>query len=212
MEQKLLRSQMNPHFLFNVLNAIQGFIFKSDPVQAGTYLGKFAELIRMILDNSRSNYVTLDKEILSLEHYLELQKLRFTPSFDYIINVDDSLNQKEINVPPMLAQPFIENAIEKGIKGMEKGLIEINFYKKKNQILFDITDNGVGLNKSLALKSEESNDHRSLATTITKERIHLIKNEFNQAIRFNIVDLSSTSKEADSTGTKVSFQIPLVQA
>lgn len=119
LKQKLLVSQMNPHFIFNSLNAIQNYIFKQDSLKAGNYLTQFSELIRMILDYSRKDYISVESEVKLLTNYLELQKLRFESKFDFDIIVDEKIDRESIHIPPMLAQPFIENAIEHGI-----------FYKK----------------------------------------------------------------------------------
>ena len=116
LEQKLLRSQMNPHFIFNSLIAIQSYIYKKDPVQAGDFLAKFADLVRIILEASRVEFVKLTKEIKMLNLYFELQNLRFENKFEYKIEVSDDIDAENISIPPMLAQPFIENAIEHGIR------------------------------------------------------------------------------------------------
>lgn len=115
LKQKLLVSQMNPHFIFNSLNAIQNYIFKQDSLKAGNYLSQFSELIRMILDYSRKDYISIEAEVKLLNNYLELQKLRFENKFDFAIVVDEDIDRESIHIPPMLAQPFIENAIEHGI-------------------------------------------------------------------------------------------------
>jgi tetratricopeptide (TPR) repeat protein len=115
LEQKLLRSQMNPHFIFNSLIAIQSFIYENNALTAGNYLSKFADLMRLILENSRQEYVKFEKEKKTLELYLELQALRFDQKFNYSIEVDPSIEMKGLKIPPMLAQPFLENAIEHGI-------------------------------------------------------------------------------------------------
>jgi tetratricopeptide (TPR) repeat protein len=119
LEQKLLRSQMNPHFLFNALTGIQNFIVAQKPDKASIYLSKFANLVRNILDNSVEELVPLEKEISTIENYLELQKVRYAGKFDYHIEIDDNLDPETVMIPPMLAQPFIENSIEHGIKHRE---------------------------------------------------------------------------------------------
>ncbi|MCH8318855.1 MAG: tetratricopeptide repeat protein, partial [Bacteroidetes bacterium] len=116
LEQKLLRSQMNPHFIFNSLTSIQSFIYKHNSAEAGKYLSSFARLMRLILENSRQEYVSLEKEITTLDHYLTLQKLRFVNKFTYAIDVDPNIDIETMAIPPMLAQPFIENALEHGIR------------------------------------------------------------------------------------------------
>jgi tetratricopeptide (TPR) repeat protein len=206
LEQKLLRSQMNPHFIFNSLIAIQSFIYKNDPKEAGRYLSGFAKLIRHILENSREEYISLSKEIQTLEHYLELQKLRYDEHFDYTIEVDGNLDPEDISIPPMLAQPFIENSIEHGIKNLDvKGKIDIRFSIKNGQVLFQVTDNGVGIEKSVSMK-QESQEHHSLATIITKERLFILNKRKSNKIRFVIDELKDSLNNV--LGTQVSFTIP----
>ncbi len=120
LEQKLLRSQMNPHFIFNSLMAIQSYIYKNDPVQAGDYLAKFADLVRITLENSRVEFVLLENELKMLQIYLELQSLRFNNKFEHQITVGKNIDPQVIRVPPMLAQPFIENAIEHGLRHKDR--------------------------------------------------------------------------------------------
>ncbi|MCW3071770.1 MAG: Two-component system sensor histidine kinase, partial [Bacteroidetes bacterium] len=128
LEQKLLRSQMNPHFIFNSLIAIESYIYKNEPKEAGKYLSGFARLMRLILENSREEYIPLSKEIKTLEYYLQLQKNRFDNAFDYAIELSEGTDPEAIAIPPMLAQPFIENSIEHGIKNNgTKGSISIRF-------------------------------------------------------------------------------------
>jgi sensor histidine kinase YesM len=115
-EQRLFRSQMNPHFIFNSLASVQNFIVKQDDTKASIYLSRFSELVRSILNNSLQEQITLEEEISTIENYLALQKVRFSDQFDYELEVDETLDPESTFVPPMLTQPFIENAIEHGIK------------------------------------------------------------------------------------------------
>jgi len=208
LEQKLLRSQMNPHFIFNSLTAIESFIYKSEPREAGRYLSGFARLMRLILDNSREEFVTLEAEIQTLEHYLKLQKLRFDDFFDYSIRTSDAIDVYSIQIPPMLAQPFIENAIEHGLKGIDKkGKIEIDFSLRNNELVFEVRDNGIGIEKTLALKNENKT-HKSLATTITSERLKNL-NKKKKNIQVSMKDLRNTENEV--TGTLVTFLIPFTR-
>ncbi|MFL5754248.1 MAG: tetratricopeptide repeat protein [Bacteroidia bacterium] len=206
LEQRLLRSQMNPHFIFNSLIAIESFIYKNEPKEAGKYLSGFARLMRLILENSREEYVTLEKEIKTLEYYLELQKLRFEDKFTYSIVSEESIDVENIAVPPMLAQPFIENAIEHGIKsGKVKGEISIHFRKVEGQILFEVKDNGIGIEKARLLEKEEKK-HQSLATVITRERLSILNRRKADKIRLFIEDIKDSLNNV--MGTRVSFSIP----
>ncbi len=204
LEQKLLRSQMNPHFIFNSMTAIQNFIYKNNTAEAGKYLSDFAKLIRLILENSREEYISIDKEIKTLEYYLKLQSLRFENKFNYNINIDQNIDTETMTIPPMLTQPFIENSIEHGIfPKNEKGLINICFVLKNNIILFQVKDNGIGREKAEKIKNK---NHKSLATSITKERLINLNKKNKQKIKLNITDIKNT--DGNIQGTKVMFYIP----
>jgi tetratricopeptide (TPR) repeat protein len=208
-EQKLLRSQMNPHFIFNALVAIQSFIYKKESVEAAKYLSSFARLIRLVLSNSREEFVTLKCEIDTLSNYLSLQKLRFENKFDYTIVMDPRLEPELVNVPPMLAQPFIENAIEHGIFGMNgPGRIVIIIHKKDNTILIEVNDNGIGREKGRELRAKSDKSHESLATRITEERISSLNRKYPWKISLSITDLFTDKKEP--AGTSVLLSIPLL--
>ncbi|MEZ5196899.1 MAG: histidine kinase [Bacteroidales bacterium] len=212
MEQRLLRSQMNPHFIFNSLSSIQSFIFESNPIEAGSYLSRFAELIRSILYNSREEFIPLEKEIKTLQYYFDLQQLRYTNKFDYEIDIDPLLEVESISIPPMLAQPFIENAIEHGIKHLdEKGLISVSFtLMKAETLLMMVEDNGIGIKAARSLKNEKGEEHKSLATIITKERIEILnKGKRKKLYSMQINDTFDSNGMVD--GTRVKFIIPFVQ-
>ncbi len=206
LEQRLLRSQMNPHFIFNALSVIQGFIFKNNPKDAGRYLAKFSMLIRMILENSRKEYIPLDQEITALEYYLELQQLRFRDKFDFKIQIDEGIFPEQIVIAPMLTQPFIENAIEHGIQHKEgKGMLRMNFEMKKDVLLFTLEDDGVGRTFASTVQTKKRK-HQSLSTQITKERLLLYQQKKNRSFRLAISD--RMNRQAAIIGTKVSIQIP----
>lgn len=207
LEQKLLRSQMNPHFIFNSLIAIESFIYKNEAREAGKYLSGFARLMRLILENSREEYIPLGKEIKTLEHYLELQKLRFEEKFSYSIETEEGLDPESVAIPPMLAQPFIENSIEHGLLNLKvKGQISIRFFRKGNELVFEVRDNGIGPEKAQALRQEEKR-HQSLATVITEERLAILNKIKSQKIKVSISELKDA--EGKVSGTEVSFSVPL---
>jgi tetratricopeptide (TPR) repeat protein len=207
LEQKLLRSQMNPHFIFNSLTSIQSFIFDEDKLLAGKYIADFAALMRLILENSREEFIILEKEINTLKYYLELQKLRYENKFDYSIFVDSSLNPEFDVIPPMLGQPFVENSIKHGIVKKEtKGQIDIRLIKKDRYLVFEIEDNGIGREKAQQVKDTESSKHISLALSITRERLENINSRNSKKINFEIIDLV---KNGQPSGTLVAFKIPL---
>ncbi|MCI5058698.1 MAG: tetratricopeptide repeat protein, partial [Flavobacteriales bacterium] len=167
LEQKVLRTQMNPHFISNSLTAIQAFILKNQSIQSASYLAKFAKLMRLIIESSRMDLIKLEEELQILEYYLDLQKLRFDNKLDFSISIDDALDPEEIRLPPMLLQPFIENAVEHGINKSE-GKIDIQFNSSAKEILISIEDNGIGIASSRAV---DKKDRKSYSTQITKERI-----------------------------------------
>lgn len=210
-EQKLLRSQMNPHFIFNSLTSIQSFIFENNPIEAGSYLSKFSELIRSILYNSREEYISLEKEIKTLENYLEIQQLRYNNKFDYTIEVDPGIDIEMLAVPPMLAQPFIENSIEHGIKNIEvRGMITIKFSLLDESISLIIEDNGIGMEASKKLKDKKAQEHKSLAIIITKERMEILnKRRKRKSCSMQIKDI--TGDKGKVVGTRVEFVIPYLK-
>lgn len=207
LRQKLQLSQMNPHFIFNSLNAIQNYIFKEDRLEAGIYLSKFSELFRQILNFSRKDYITLEEEIGFLNNYMELQHIRFHDKLSYKITIDPGINRENVYVPPMLAQPFIENSIEHGILNKEgNGYVHISFSKKENALVYEIEDNGVGLEKAKELKKKRRGSYESLSTMITQERIKALNSKSKWSINIEIIDLASL--KSNQTGVKVIFSIP----
>ncbi len=196
-----LQAQMNPHFIFNSLIAIQSYIYKKNVREAGDYLSRFAKLMRQMLENSKGDDVTLETEKNMLEHYFELQKLRFSDKFDYILEIDETLDPYETLIPPFLSQPFIENAIEHGIMHLEgKGHLSIRFLKQDDQLLFVLEDNGIGIDK--ATKNRVS-EHEPMAIDITKKRLDLLNRKVEKEIIFTL------KGRDDEQGTKVTFTIPL---
>jgi len=207
LEQRLLLTHMNPHFIFNSLTAIQSYIFRNDPKSAGKYLASFAKLVRLILENSRNKYTTIGKEIKTLEHYLELQALRFDEKFEFAIEADPDIERESMTIPPMLTQPFIENAIEHGINtDAGKGHIIIRYLLHDEIIIIEVEDDGIGINKAMQLQKEGQKDHISLATKISKERLENLNKLEKGKISMEIVDLATINNLFH--GTKVTFKIP----
>ncbi len=200
LEQKLLRSQMNPHFIFNSLSSIQAYIYSNETMEAGKYIANFAKLMRLILENSRKEFISVSNEIETLEYYLKLQKLRFDNKFDYKVIISENINSENDYIPPMLAQPIIENAIEHGVRKLDRqGSIEINFVKKGKSITLSVTDNGRGFDEN---KSNQKEKNESYALKITEERLATYSK--NSKIK-----IKTLKKQDKIVGTKVSFQIPL---
>ncbi len=202
LQQKTLRLQMNPHFMFNALNSIQNNIGVGNEQTARYYLAKYSKLMRMVLENSRNNLITLDDEIKMLENYLLLEKFSNNESFDFEIIVNESIEKQEILLPPMIIQPFIENAIVHGMKNLEvKGRIVVNFNLLGDYLMCTVEDNGVGRE----LKNNES-EHKSTALIVTQERLDLLQ-ENNNLKTIEIIDLKDNFGKA--TGTKICIKIPL---
>jgi len=206
-QQKLLRSQMNPHFIFNSLTSVQNFIIKHDEIKASTYLARFSDLVRSILNNSLEEEITLEEEISTIENYLELQKVRFSDKFDFLIDVNEKLDLENTFIPPMLAQPFIENAIEHGIKQKQtKGFISIRFNSLNKKIILEIEDDGIGRLKAQENLLKRDKEHKSLATILTRERIEVLNKRMKKKITLDIIDLKNELGEP--AGTRVVFEIP----
>jgi len=207
LQQKLLRSQMNPHFIFNSLASIQGYITEKDPRNANKYLSKFAKLMRNIMDSSVEEFIPLADEIATIDNYLELQKVRYEGKFDFTIEVDEKIDAETMSIPPMLAQPFIENSIEHGLKNKKgNGIVEIRFVLNKDLILFEVKDDGIGREKAKEILFEQNKDHRSLATDITRKRLSILNKKLRKKITLEIIDLRNEA--GLSAGTKVVFEIP----
>ena len=175
LEKSALQAQMNPHFIFNCLNSIQGFIMDNEKEQAMEYLGKFAKLIRLNLNASVDSTIRLDQEILILENYLALEQLRHDHSFSYQITTANNIAIDRVDIPPMLLQPFVENAVLHGMKGIDAdGEIQINFTTDQAMLIIDIKDNGRG-----HVKTKTSKFHRSLGMSITQKRLAHINRTLN---------------------------------
>ncbi|MBI5541251.1 MAG: tetratricopeptide repeat protein [Bacteroidia bacterium] len=205
-EQKLLRTQMNPHFIFNSLASIESFIYDQQPKEAGEYLTSFSRLMRLILENSKSEYITLEKEIETLNFYLSLEKLRLNDTLDYSIELSNVIHTDQVYLPPMLAQPFIENAIEHGFRGIDQtGIITITFTLKEKYLEVQITDNGIGIAETQ--EKELHKTHRSMAMEITQERLKILNKSKRQKMIFSVTDLFNENQE--NKGTKIIFSIPV---
>jgi ligand-binding sensor domain-containing protein/two-component sensor histidine kinase len=208
LEQRLLRSQMNPHFVFNSLTSIQNYMLDNHSAKASRYLAKFSKLLRLILDNSRNESITLDQEIQTLDHYLTLQKSRYDRKFDYTLQVDPSLDPEFTRIPPMLVQPYVENAIEHGFKPLSQpGRLSVLFEADGSYIKITVEDNGIGIRQSEKLHQVKSREHQSLANTITRERIQNMNRFGKHKIGLVVKDLKEL--DADGRGTRVTIWLPL---
>ncbi|MCB0428621.1 MAG: histidine kinase [Flavobacteriales bacterium] len=207
LEQSALRAQMNPHFIFNSLNSIQSFISGHDTASAERYLSKFARLIRLILENSRSNCIPLENEIRTLQFYMELEQLRFQNKFDFRFDIDPELEPEFDMIPPMIIQPAIENAIIHGIMPLKKpGLITITMKKSGNNLLCTVEDNGVGRTRAAEAGQGNAKAHHSVGLLVTRERLQNLHLSAGQQIDFRIEDMY---RNGQACGTKVVIFMPI---
>ncbi|MBO6516343.1 MAG: histidine kinase [Bacteroidia bacterium] len=209
LELKALRSQMNPHFIFNSLNSIQYFVLNNEPKEAYTYLTKFSHLMRMILQNSRVKYITLQEEYDWLFTYLDLEKLRMENQLDFSIEIDDRLDKNHIYVPSMLIQPYVENAIIHGLLPKpENRKLAVSFSKHRDKLKCQIEDNGIGRKKSAELNASRTKKHKSQGIQLTGERLEILTQDQSTSREFFILDLFDDNNEP--IGTRVTLFLPIV--
>lgn len=208
-EMQALRAQMNPHFIFNSLNSINNFILKNESELASDFLTKFSRLVRQVLNNSRNKLVSLEDEFAALKLYLELEQLRFNNKFTYQFNVDNYLDVNLVLIPPLLIQPYVENAIWHGLMHKETdGKITIKAYQEDEKLFFVIADDGIGRKKAAEYKSRYGIRKKSMGMDITSDRISIINKMFNMEASMEIIDLYNDKHEA--CGTKVMISIPVI--
>jgi ligand-binding sensor domain-containing protein len=209
LEMQALRAQMNPHFIFNSLNSINRFILQNNKSQASEYLTKFSKLVRMILQNSQASLITLENELESLELYLELEALRFNYHFDYKISVPKDMDISALKVPPLILQPYVENAIWHGLMHKEeKGLLDIEVIEENDHLYFKITDDGIGREKAAALASKSATKHKSMGLRITAHRIAILQNSEALTSPVTINDLVDANGYA--AGTEITIKMPVL--
>ena len=204
-----LRAQMNPHFIFNALNSIQQFVLEGNADEANRYLSRFSKLQREILNNSDQQFIPLEKEKDILEIYLELEQLRFKENFNYTIKIDDSIDTDEIMIPPMIVQPFVENAIWHGLMPKQGNKeVSIDFHLKNDTYLVcTITDNGIGREAASVIKAnkETNNQHKSKGLSLVYDRLRILEKQLNQPFEVRFEDLFSENGSA--RGTKVTLNL-----
>lgn len=206
-QQRLLRSQMNPHFLFNSLNSIQGFISSNNTTKADRFLALYARLMRSILENSAKERVLLHDELSALKSYIELEQMRQDYIFSYEILVND-LDEDVVTIPPMLIQPYVENAVLHGLRHkQEGGHLQVSLTEKENYLICEISDNGIGREASRIINMNKSKEYRSVAMNLTKERLQLLNKQENTHMDVHIDDLVAPGGEP--LGTLVTLKIIL---
>jgi LytS/YehU family sensor histidine kinase len=208
-EMQALRAQMNPHFIFNSLNSIENFIMKNDKRMASDYFAKFASLIRMILDSSRNELVPFAKDLEALKLYVELEQLRFDHKFSYQTIVDPELLNEDYSVPPLLIQPYVENAIIHGLAQSDKEDLRLLVAAKldKGYIIYTIQDNGIGRKQSAVYK-QGNYLYKSMGMEITQQRINVHNKQQQAAGEVTITDLQDEFGEPK--GTKVQVKLKAI--
>jgi len=198
---KSLRSQMNPHFIFNALNSVNSFIASNDERTANKYLSDFSYLMRAVLENSEEDFIPLQKEIELLDLYTKLEHFRFQDKFDYSITVDENVAVSEYQIPPMLLQPYIENAVWHGLRyKTEKGQLQITIAKKSdNEITITVADDGIGRTRSKDLKTENQQKQKSKGMGNIKKRVAILNDMYKDKVDVFIDDF----QDANDVGTKV---------
>lgn len=214
MELTALKSQMNPHFIFNALNSIQEFIILNDKKKANQFMGKYADLVRSTLQMSDKESITLDEEVKSLELYLELEKLRFEDNFNYRIHIAEALQERNDRLPAMLIQPYVENAIKHGLLHQQGNkMVTIDFQIELNNpsiIKCIIEDNGIGRARSAELNAMRIKKHTSFSTGATQKRLQLLNKGKDNAIVVAFEDLKDHLGQAN--GTRVTLRITTIQS
>ena len=207
LEMHALRAQMNPHFIFNSLSAINLFILENNKLQASEYLSKFARLVRLILQNSQEAFIPLERELDALQLYLELESLRFENKFSYKIITDDLVDTSVIKVPPLIIQPYVENAIWHGLMHKkESGHLDIELYIKDELLFCKIADDGIGRKKAAELKSKSALSYKSMGMSITADRIAMLQHQDQLGTHIVINDL--VLADGSAGGTEVIIKIP----
>lgn len=211
LEMKALRSQMNPHFIFNVINSIQNYIVKKESRTAQDYLAKFARLIRNVLENSKHENIPLNEEIEAIKLYIELEQLRNPSKFTFSLIIQDGLQLSNFVIPPLILQPYIENAILHGLMPLAEnnGQLIIKIEKRESKLVFIIDDNGVGRKRAAELKQKKQLFHHSMGLSVTEDRIKLITNLEKEQSSIDIEDKFNSMGEAD--GTRVIIIINLAK-
>lgn len=203
LEQRFLRSQLNPHFISNALLAVQNFMLKNQTDNAALYLSKFAKLMRETLENSRKEFILLEDEVKMLSNFIDIHKMRLNDTFDYHIEISEDIDPETDSIPPMFVQPFVENAIEHGIpNAQERGRIDISFAKEGEYISIEVRDNGGGIVSDKAKVS----DHVSLSTTIIKERMVVFNKTLKSKIEVAMENVKGENQQIE--GSRVELKVP----
>jgi ligand-binding sensor domain-containing protein/two-component sensor histidine kinase len=210
LEQKALRLQMNPHFIFNTLNSIQSYMINNDADTAIEYLAKFARLMRQVLANSRESFIAVREELVALRYYLEIEQLRFDDKFSFEILTDPVIDDEFTGVPPMILQPYVENAIIHGLmykKG--KGIVQISLMQHPDCIFCVVEDDGVGREKAMQLARDSGLERKSSGMLITQQRLDILNKNNEKELKVNVVD--KYDEHGLPCGTRVEIRMPFIE-
>lgn len=201
---KSLRSQMNPHFIFNALNSVNHFIAEQDERTANKFLSEFSQLMRLVLEYSQEDFITLQKEQEILSLYMKLEHYRFRDKFEYEIAIDESINAESILVPPMLIQPYLENAVWHGLRYRESvGFLKLTMQQKSGSLIVTVSDNGIGRKRSAELKTDNQKKHKSTGLKNIRERLSILNSVYKTHYEVNVAD------GPDGGGTTVEIKLPV---
>jgi hypothetical protein len=210
LEQMALKAQMNPHFIFNSLNSIQQYVIDKDIRGANKFITDFSRLIRLTLEISSQQRITLQEEIDYISAYLKLEKIRYESKFNYRILVPDNIDAVTTNIPPMILQPFIENSVRHGVRFREdnEGMITIEFKTEQNSLVCIVEDNGVGRKASARLKGKMIIEYQSKGMTLTARRIEMMNRSLGVPINIDIRDVQTENEIYAGTRVTISFPLP----
>jgi len=209
-QMQALRAQMNPHFLFNSLNSIKYFAISKSKDETAAYLSKFSMLVRAILNNSKSRTISLKDELDALQLYIEIEHLRLDGKFDYHIDIDSGIHIKQAQIPPMILQPYVENAIWHGLMHKDgRGRLLVQVKDMGHQIQCIIEDNGIGRLKASEFRGKQTDHKKSVGMQITSDRIALINRIYHIDTQVHVIDLMD--EKGMATGTRVVINVPLIQ-
>ena len=208
-KMEALRAQMNPHFMFNALTSINLFVLKNDTDAASFYLNKFSKLMRDVLDHSRSELITVEEEINTLKLYVEIEKMRFKENFTFKFDIDPEARLNEFKIPPLIIQPYVENAIWHGLKNKKEGeaLLTIKVFEDAKYFNIIVEDNGIGRDKAKEIKESNVIRHKSHGLNLTEERIKYFNETYAVQSSLETNDLKNANHEA--IGTQIVYKIKI---
>ncbi|MCU0404623.1 MAG: histidine kinase [Chitinophagaceae bacterium] len=210
-EMQALRAQMNPHFMFNSLNSINNFILNNDIDNASAYLTRFSRLMRLILDNSRQDWVPLSQELHALELYIGMESLRFDNAFTWHISIGEGVQADQVQIPPLLIQPYVENAIWHGLmhRNTTGGHLQVTLEKMDDWLLICIEDNGVGREAAARKKSMNTGHKKSHGMNITSERINMVNNVYHANVELEVKDKLTDTGQPLGTLVRLKMKYPV---